>query len=75
MAPGDVLVRVLVHDATARPGAREPVTSRHLLLNPPDEVLGTPAGMSVYLGDKYGEGGCLQAEPRGKVLEVMPGGS
>ncbi|MEU6589945.1 serine/threonine-protein kinase [Streptomyces sp. NPDC046881] len=51
------------------------ITSRYLLLNPPDKVFGTPAGMSVYLSDKYGEGGYLQADPKGKVLKVMPSGS
>ncbi|MGA5037124.1 serine/threonine-protein kinase [Streptomyces capoamus] len=50
------------------------VTSRYLLLNPPDKVFGTPAGMSVYLSDKYGEGGYLRADPQGKVLKVVPSG-
>ncbi|MFJ4526275.1 serine/threonine-protein kinase [Streptomyces sp. NPDC088810] len=50
-------------------------TSRYLLLNPPDKVFGTPAGMSVYLSDKYGEGGYLRANPQGKVLKVVPSGS
>ncbi|WP_225823415.1 serine/threonine-protein kinase [Streptomyces naphthomycinicus] len=48
------------------------VTSRYLLINPPDKVFGTPAGMSVYLGNDYQQSGYLQADRAGKVLKVMP---
>ncbi|MEU0333878.1 protein kinase [Streptomyces sp. NPDC006193] len=48
------------------------VTSRYLLVNPPNKVFGTPAGMSVYLSNSYGQTGYLQADPRGKVLKVVP---
>ncbi|WP_229816178.1 serine/threonine-protein kinase [Streptomyces lucensis] len=51
------------------------VTSRYLLLNTPDKIFGTPAGMSVYLSDKYGEGGYVQADPKGRVLKVVASGS
>ncbi|MFG2606498.1 protein kinase [Streptomyces sp. NPDC048514] len=48
------------------------VTTRYLVLNPPDTVFDTPAGMSVYLSNAYSQSGYLQADPEGRVLKVMP---
>ncbi|MFJ9817404.1 serine/threonine-protein kinase [Streptomyces sp. NPDC101151] len=46
--------------------------TRYLVLNLPDDVFDSPAGMSVYLSNAYGQTGYLQADPQGKVLKVMP---
>ncbi|MGV9245899.1 protein kinase domain-containing protein [Streptomyces sp. NPDC003710] len=48
------------------------VSTRYLVLNPPDDVFDSPAGMSVYLSNAYGQSGYLRANPQGKVTKVMP---
>ncbi|KOG42452.1 serine/threonine-protein kinase [Streptomyces resistomycificus] len=44
---------------------------RYLLLRSPNDVFDTPAGMAVYLTNKYNEAGYLEADPDGKVTRVM----
>ncbi|MCS0605515.1 serine/threonine protein kinase [Streptomyces sp. LP11] len=46
--------------------------TRYLALDAPSTAFGTPAGMSVYLSNAYHQSGYLQADPKGKVLKVMP---
>ncbi|MEV0224806.1 protein kinase [Streptomyces sp. NPDC050704] len=48
------------------------VTSRYLLVEQPNDVFDTPAGMAVYLSNEYSESGYLTADTRGKVTKVMP---
>ncbi|MER5796527.1 serine/threonine-protein kinase [Streptomyces sp. NPDC001980] len=47
-------------------------TSRYLLVVLPGNAFGDPAGMSVYLSNKYSQGGYLQTDAQGKVVKVMP---
>ncbi|MFF2205064.1 protein kinase [Streptomyces sp. NPDC058145] len=46
--------------------------TRYLLVNLPDSVFDSPAGMSVYLGNSYGQSGYIESSPQGKVLKVVP---
>ncbi|MFI0805762.1 serine/threonine-protein kinase [Streptomyces echinatus] len=48
------------------------VTTRYLLLRLQDDAFGTPAGMSVYLGNAYNQTGYLQADRTGKVIRAVP---
>ncbi|MFF4113456.1 serine/threonine-protein kinase [Streptomyces sp. NPDC001714] len=47
-------------------------TSRYLLVVLPGNAFGDPAGMSVYLSNKYGQTGYFQTDSKGKVVKVMP---
>jgi hypothetical protein len=50
----------------------EDVESRYLVVNVPDDTFGEPAGMAVYLSDRYNGSGYLQADENGEVVEVVP---
>ncbi|WP_406430970.1 serine/threonine protein kinase [Streptomyces sp. NBC_00631] len=47
-------------------------TSRYLLVDLPGDAFGDPAGMSVYLSNKYSQSGYLQTDTKGKIVRVMP---
>ncbi|MEW1780393.1 serine/threonine-protein kinase [Streptomyces sp. NPDC086777] len=47
-------------------------TSRYLVLVLPGNAFGDPTGMSVYLGNKYGQTGYFQTDSEGKAVKVMP---
>ncbi|MEU2335428.1 serine/threonine-protein kinase [Streptomyces sp. NPDC013172] len=47
-------------------------TSRYLVVDLPGDAFGDPAGMSVYLSDKYSRSGYLQTDRKGKVVRVVP---
>ncbi|MEV6507343.1 serine/threonine-protein kinase [Streptomyces sp. NPDC051642] len=47
-------------------------TSRYLLVTVPSSVFDSPASMSVYLSNDYGEGGYVKATPQGTVTRVEP---
>jgi hypothetical protein len=49
----------------------EKPTSRYLLVTVPNTVFDSPASMSVYLSNDYGEGGYVKATPQGKVTRVV----
>ncbi|MFJ8228718.1 serine/threonine-protein kinase [Streptomyces sp. NPDC094448] len=42
--------------------------SRYLIVRPPNTTFDTPAGLSVYLTNEYGETGYLFADVKGKVV-------
>ncbi|MFI5881180.1 serine/threonine-protein kinase [Streptomyces sp. NPDC051554] len=46
-------------------------TSRYLLVAVPSSDFDSPASMSVYLSNDYGEGGYVKATPQGKVTRVV----
>ncbi|WP_234534556.1 serine/threonine-protein kinase [Streptomyces shenzhenensis] len=46
--------------------------TRYLVVDLPGNAFGDPAGMSVYLGNKYSQSGYLQTDRTGKVVKVMP---
>ncbi|KOU73295.1 serine/threonine protein kinase [Streptomyces sp. MMG1533] len=46
--------------------------SRYLMVRQPNDVFDTPAGMAVYLTNKYSQAGYLEADTDGKVTRVSP---
>ncbi|MFD5749221.1 serine/threonine-protein kinase [Streptomyces sp. NPDC127033] len=52
----------------------EQPTSRYLLVRPPNSLLGSSAGLTLYLSNAYG-GGRLEADSKGKVTQVYPAAS
>ncbi|MEV7976910.1 serine/threonine-protein kinase [Streptomyces sp. NPDC086519] len=46
--------------------------TRYLVVDLPGNAFGDPAGMSVYLSNKYSQTGYLQTDKAGKVVKVMP---
>ncbi|GGM96079.1 serine/threonine-protein kinase [Streptomyces fuscichromogenes] len=46
--------------------------SRYLVVDLPGNAFGDPAGMSVYLSNKYSQSGYLQTDAKGKVVRVVP---
>ncbi|WP_181802681.1 serine/threonine-protein kinase [Streptomyces shenzhenensis] len=46
--------------------------TRYLVVDLPGNAFGDPAGMSVYLSNKYSQSGYLQTDKAGKVVRVMP---
>ncbi|MGW7402867.1 serine/threonine-protein kinase [Streptomyces sp. NPDC054833] len=47
-------------------------TTRYLVLNQPNTIFNSPAGMAVYISNDYNQSGYLQASPQGKVTKTMP---
>ncbi|MER6085907.1 serine/threonine-protein kinase [Streptomyces sp. NPDC001833] len=47
-------------------------TTRYLVVVLPGNAFGDPAGMSVYLSNKYSQTGYFQTDSQGKVVKVMP---
>ncbi|MFE2942681.1 serine/threonine-protein kinase [Streptomyces sp. NPDC059255] len=52
----------------------EQPTSRYLLAKPPNALLGSSTGLTLYLSNAYG-GGRLEADSKGKVTRVYPAAS
>ncbi|MFI6700816.1 serine/threonine-protein kinase [Streptomyces sp. NPDC050509] len=46
-------------------------TSRYLLIRQPNSLLGSPAGLTLYLTNAY-DSGYLEADSKGKVMKVHP---
>ena len=46
--------------------------TRYLVVVLPGNAFGDPAGMSVYLSNKYSQTGYFQTDSQGKVVKVMP---
>lgn len=49
----------------------EKPTSRYLLIRQPNELIGSAAGMALYLSNEYGSG-YLEADSKGKVTKLTP---
>ncbi|MET7455738.1 protein kinase [Streptomyces sp. NPDC005574] len=48
--------------------------TRYLLVRQPNDIFGTPSGMAIYLSNEYGEGGYMEADPRGRVTRTVSSG-
>ncbi|MEU5311525.1 serine/threonine-protein kinase [Streptomyces sp. NPDC021562] len=59
--------------AQARKQLKVPApTSRYLVVDLPGDAFGDPAGMSVYLSNRYSQSGYLQTDRKGEVVRVVP---
>ncbi len=63
-------VPALLKEAEKKLNVDDP-ESRYLVVRQPDDVFDTPAGMAIYLTDKYSRGGYLETDTEGKVTRVL----
>ncbi|MFJ9561427.1 serine/threonine-protein kinase [Streptomyces fuscichromogenes] len=64
-------VPALLAEARRRLNVSDP-DSRYLVVDLPGDAFGDPTGMSVYLSNKYSQGGYLQTDTKGKIVRVVP---
>ncbi|WP_105969050.1 serine/threonine-protein kinase [Streptomyces geranii] len=63
-------IPALLAEADKKLNVAEP-ENRYVMVRQPNDQRDTPAGLAVYLTDKYG-GGFLEADAKGRVTEVTP---
>jgi hypothetical protein len=64
-------VPALLKEAEKKLNVPDP-ENRYLLVQQPNDIFDTPAGMAVYFTDEYSQSGYLTADPKGKVIRVYP---